>query len=669
MYKRLKSLLKDTSGNIAMTTALLIIPIMTAVGATIDYTRFVDMRNDVLISADAANLAAAKFLVTDQVDEDALEEYAEKFFKANLDPAITEDMYTFSLDFLPGSTNVEPVTLDRTKITVELEYDTIFGDLIGVDVMEEDIISETTLGNRTVEVALVLDNSGSMGGNRINTLKTEAKALVDTIFNSSQLTTLPDPVQFSLVPFAGTVNIGTNNQNRNWMDRRGWSPVHHENFDWVNTYRTNNQTRTRQRDGLVFGFQERINGSWTWKTRHDVFAMMGTTWAGCVEMRPWPHNVMDTVALTNRGYRVVRDSVDADGDGVGDGTSALFVPFFAPDEPDHDFAERSVSTTDLNIAPNVDHDGDDDWYRNNYLYDFQDYNPSNPTQRIQLYTDFNPGYANQARIAPDGTTNDPQRGSDDQINRTNWMFKYQRNQQYRGALTNYHGPNDGCTVRALNELSDDQQGIKDNIDAMQATGTTNIQQGLTWGWRTLSPTEPFTGGRDYGHRLNMKFIVLLTDGNNFYSTDGDSTPNRSAYGAWGYSRQDSHPLVNPLNGLQTHSRWLEGLDEQLEDTIYENTNFAADPDSSGEFETIMNAHTLQACNNIRNSGISIYAVAFDVPSSGGVRQLLEACAGSGILNNQEVIPNTAFYYDVQGTGLRDAFASIAKQIANLRVAR
>ncbi|MEM9332181.1 MAG: TadE/TadG family type IV pilus assembly protein [Pseudomonadota bacterium] len=667
MLKRFKSLLKDTSGNVAIMGGLLIIPLMSVVGATIDYTSYINLRNDVQNSLDAAGLAAGREVADGEDDEGELEIYSETFFEANLDNNIDSESYEFDFDFVPGDTSIEPPIPDQVNICVDIDYDTIFGHLIGVQKLEERICSIVSLGNRTVEVALVLDNSGSMSGNRISTLRTEAKALVDTIFNSAQLTTLPDPVKFSLVPFAGTVNVGTQNQNQAWMDLNGWAPAHHENFDWENTYRTNNPTRVFESGGTNIGFEEQIGGTWEWKTRYDVFDMVGESWGGCVEMRPWPHNTLDTVAFSTDTYNNLNDSVDADGDGIGDGTSALFVPFFAPDEPDHRFAERQAGFTDLTIAPGTDHDPDDDSYRNNYLYDFQDYNPSSPTQRIQLYTDFEPGYVNQARISPEGDDDDPQRGSDDQINRTNWMFKYQRNQQYNGSLSQFHGPNDGCTVRPMNELSTDQQTVKDNIDLMIASGTTNIQQGLTWGWRTLSPSEPFTGGREYDDRKNLKFVILLTDGNNFYSADGDSTPNNTAYGAWGYARPDNVDPQNIFNGLPTHNRWLEGLDE-LDGTIYENTTFDITPESSNDFEAIMNAHTLQACNNVRAAGISVYAIAFDVPSTGGVRELLEECAGSGIRDGQEIIANTQFYHDVDGNELKDALANIAKQIANLRIA-
>ena len=40
------------------------------------------------------------------------------------------------------------------------------------------------------------------------------------------------PVQFSLVPFAASVNVGAGNDNASWIDAYGLSPVHNENFDW-----------------------------------------------------------------------------------------------------------------------------------------------------------------------------------------------------------------------------------------------------------------------------------------------------------------------------------------------------------------------------------------------------------------------------------------------------
>ena len=62
----------------------------------------------------------------------------------------------------------------------------------------------------------MLDNSGSMdelgsgsGEKRIDLLKTAAKQLVDTLATQAQqMKQVDKPVQFALVPFAASVNVG-----------------------------------------------------------------------------------------------------------------------------------------------------------------------------------------------------------------------------------------------------------------------------------------------------------------------------------------------------------------------------------------------------------------------------------------------------------------------------
>ena len=60
--KKLAQFLKNSSGNVAMTTAICILPIFTAVGAAVDYSNYVNMRSAVQNAIDAAGLAAAREL-------------------------------------------------------------------------------------------------------------------------------------------------------------------------------------------------------------------------------------------------------------------------------------------------------------------------------------------------------------------------------------------------------------------------------------------------------------------------------------------------------------------------------------------------------------------------------------------------------------------------------
>ncbi|MGT2468683.1 hypothetical protein ACVOMV_33850 [Mesorhizobium atlanticum] len=89
-------------------------------------------------------------------------------------------------------------------------------------------------------MALVLDNSGSMTElatartrRRFDLLKNAAKQLVDQLAGQALLMKqVSKPVQFSLVPFAASVNVGPANKDAAWMDTTGVSPLDQENLDW-----------------------------------------------------------------------------------------------------------------------------------------------------------------------------------------------------------------------------------------------------------------------------------------------------------------------------------------------------------------------------------------------------------------------------------------------------
>ena len=84
----------------------------------------------------------------------------------------------------------------------------------------------------------------------------------------------------------------------------------------------------------------------------------------------------------------------------------------------------------------------------------------------------------------------------------------------------------------------------------------------------------------------------------------------------------------------------------------------------------MNAHTLQACNNIKNDEVTIFTIAFDVADGSSVKELLEACAGSGKdENGVEVVDGGEFYFDVASGDLDEAMTAIASQIGDLRIVK
>ena len=78
------------------------------------------------------------------------------------------------------------------------------------------------------EIALVLDNTGSMRGQKLTNLKDAATKLVDSL---SSTTKDPNDLRIALVPFTMTVNVGPTYQTADWIDKDGISDANNEVFN------------------------------------------------------------------------------------------------------------------------------------------------------------------------------------------------------------------------------------------------------------------------------------------------------------------------------------------------------------------------------------------------------------------------------------------------------
>ena len=82
---------------------------------------------------------------------------------------------------------------------------------------------------------------------RIELLREAAKELVETLaLQASQMKQIDKPVQFGIVPFSASVNVGPDNDDKTWMDTTGISPIHHENFDWSKMTQTDKRQPSRR---------------------------------------------------------------------------------------------------------------------------------------------------------------------------------------------------------------------------------------------------------------------------------------------------------------------------------------------------------------------------------------------------------------------------------------
>ncbi|MEC9343148.1 MAG: pilus assembly protein TadG-related protein, partial [Pseudomonadota bacterium] len=371
--EQVRRFLRNEAGNYAMLFAISAFPILGTVSLAVEYSGMQRHRASVQHALDAATLAAAKEFSAG-VTGDALTAYAKEFFEANLSGHVDPSRVQVHLKLIDEpitDSNGDATTIRTVRMDATIDYRSSIAGSIGFDDFTIGVISQVALGNLTVEVALVMDNSGSMASNGKLTLeKSTARQLVDTIFAAGASSNKPDPVSFSLVPFAAMVNIGAGNANEGWMDTNGWSPIHWENLNWT-TYITANPTQQNNA-----GFREKVNNVWHWRSRFDVYDMMDIDWTGCVEMRPWPYNTNDETVTSGASVdgmtQVSSSSKASDRD-------AFYVPIFAPDEPDSSYPYKSGKKTKTS----------GDWYSypNDYAYDWARPDPSNPSQIEQLYYD------------------------------------------------------------------------------------------------------------------------------------------------------------------------------------------------------------------------------------------------------------------------------------------
>lgn len=222
---------------------------------------------------------------------------------------------------------------------------------------------------------------------------------------------------------------------------------------------------------------------------------------------------------------------------------------------------------------------------------------------------------------------------------------YDRLMEQDAASGQYGGGfNSGCGT-PLQPLTNNRLTAKATIDALQPStsyGGTMTNVGLVWAWRTISPlwrglwsgvdaTQPY----DYDQEDNYKAVIILTDGENVFSscdnsfTDGDNGDPfcRGGVTPFGY-------LSDGRLGTTTSSTAVNNL----------------------------NSKVTEICNNIRNTTppTPIYAVLFDLPAgASSTRTLFENCVGDP----------THFFEADNAADLETAFQTIAIDLAKLRLSQ
>lgn len=218
-------------GSVLIMFSMIVMVLLGGAGLAIDYARAVAIKDNAQNALDAAVLAATDSLVpTDEKEERFNTVFEVNFSSENA--KVERKQFSYQ----PGAGG---------SAEADIKIATVMMRLFGINELNMPVTSSANQEGYDIEVALVLDVSGSMrysmgGTTRLQALKDSANRLIDILEESKA----PEQsIKYSIIPFTMNVNIG------------------------------------KDRGDIVYAAD------------HALFS--GTEWQGCVLERPAPHTNTD----------------------------------------------------------------------------------------------------------------------------------------------------------------------------------------------------------------------------------------------------------------------------------------------------------------------------------------------------------------------------------------
>jgi Flp pilus assembly protein TadG len=192
-WSALGRLKADERGAALLLFTIMLVPMLAVVAVAIDLSRVLLIKQKLVNAADAAALAVG---ARSGLSSDEATAMAQSFIRAHYPDAEFGDLQGFNV--VPGTTQVDVIVTARIPMT--------FLQVINVTTMDITVHSQAARAQRKLEIALVLDRTGSMAGKKITDLKAAAKDLIDIVVWDNQTDTYYSKV--ALVPYAAGVNVG-----------------------------------------------------------------------------------------------------------------------------------------------------------------------------------------------------------------------------------------------------------------------------------------------------------------------------------------------------------------------------------------------------------------------------------------------------------------------------
>lgn len=277
LFRRFWSGQEGRKGNAAILFALALIPMVGMTGAAVDYSMANSNRASMQKALDSTALALAKLMPLTQAQ---LDTQGWQIFQASLGKV--------SIDLQPGNLQITTPGIGKLVLNVSGQYQASITGVIGVHSFPIGAHAEVTWGIKKLELALALDNTGSMASsNKMTELKKAAKNLLTTLQNAAKN---PGDVKVSIVPFNTIVNVGTGAVNESWIRWDIWESENGScNKSGYNSQSSCTNQKVCTKPQYTSQWQcTNNNGNWvdaTWTPSNR------NTWTGCVEDRDKDVNV------------------------------------------------------------------------------------------------------------------------------------------------------------------------------------------------------------------------------------------------------------------------------------------------------------------------------------------------------------------------------------------